>query len=243
MSSKRLPSYKGKLSAKQIADGMNAAIANARRLLEDAKALVQMGRFPTAASLAALSIEESGKVSILRSLATSKSLEEAAAAWKDYRSHTRKNVQWLLPDMALKGAQKLEDFWPLFDANAEHPHLLDQVKQLGFYTDCLGTGNWSVPSEVIDEKLAKSLIQVAAISVGKKEVSAKEVELWIQHVGSAPKGDLAAGKQALVSWYAAMQDAGLCPSGENLMEQFVHLGIPMPRASNPSFKRTPDGAA
>lgn len=239
---KKLPSYRGKLSAQQVAEGMNAANANARRLLEDAQVLLQMGRFPTAASLAVLSIEESGKVSILRSLATSKSLEQAVAAWKNYRSHKRKNVQWLLPDMAFKGAQKLEDFLPLFDVNAEHPHLLDQVKQLGFYTDCVGTANWSVPSQVVDEKLARYLIQIAALSVGKKDVSAKEIELWIQHVGSAPEGDLAAGKQALISWYAAMQKAGLRPNGENLMARFVYAGIPMPLAANPSFG-APDGAA
>lgn len=243
MPSKKLPSYRGKLSASQVAHGMNAANANARRLLEDAQVLAQMGRFPTAASLAALSIEESGKASILRGLAAAKSPEEATVAWKDYRSHTRKNVGWLLPEMAIKGAQKLEDFRPLFEAGSEHPHVLDQVKQLGFYTDCLGDANWSVPSEVVDEELAKSLVQVASLLVGKKEVSAKEIELWIQHVGSAPKGDLAAGKEALISWYAAMQEAGLYPAGENHMARFVHVGIPMPQASNPSFKRTPDGVA
>ena len=45
---------------------MNAARRNARRLAEDAKLLLEAGRYPTATALAVLSIEESGKMSILR---------------------------------------------------------------------------------------------------------------------------------------------------------------------------------
>ncbi len=56
--SKVMPLYKGRLSAGQIAAGMNAARKNAKRLLEDAKLLLEAKRFPTACSLAILSIEE-----------------------------------------------------------------------------------------------------------------------------------------------------------------------------------------
>ena len=64
-----LPQYKGKLDPEQIAQGMNAARRNAQRLADDAKLLLSAKRYPTAASLAILSIEESGKVSILRGIA------------------------------------------------------------------------------------------------------------------------------------------------------------------------------
>lgn len=93
MFSKKLNTYRGPLSAAEISAGMNAANANALRLVEDAKVLLAAGRIPTAASLAALSIEESGKTSILRQLATAASKDEITTAWKGYRSHTRKNVQ------------------------------------------------------------------------------------------------------------------------------------------------------
>ena len=101
---KKLDAYRGRLSAAQVADGMNAAAANARRLSEDAERLIVDGRFPTAASLAALAIEEAGKISILRELALTKTDAEAAGVWKSYRSHTRKNATWLLPQLVAPAA-------------------------------------------------------------------------------------------------------------------------------------------
>lgn len=85
------PSYRGKLSVAQVAGGMNAATQNAARLAADARLFFSNARWPTAASVAALSIEEAGKVVILRRFLTA-SDEEIRALWKDYRSHTRKNV-------------------------------------------------------------------------------------------------------------------------------------------------------
>lgn len=224
----KLNAYRGPLSAEEIAAGMNAANANALRLVEDAKILLAAGRIPTAASLAALSIEESGKTSILRQLATATSKDEIASAWKGYRSHTRKNVQWQLPALALAGARRLEEFRPLFDENSDHPYVLDQVKQLGFYTDCLGNRNWSIPTNVVEERLARALVQIAALFVGKREITVKEIELWIEHVGTAPKDDLPAMKNALASWYAAMQKSGLRSEGINEMERFINDGVPFP---------------
>ncbi|WP_256667787.1 AbiV family abortive infection protein [Pseudomonas sp. R-28-1W-6] len=226
---KKLDSYKGKLSASEIAAGMNAANANAMRLANDAQKLLETGSFPTAASLAALSIEESGKVSILRQLSTASTAEEIKESWKNYRSHTSKNAQWLLPELAIKGARKLEDLRPLFDEDAEHPFILDQLKQLGFYTDCLGNKNWSIPTVVVNEELSKSLVQTAKLLAGKSEVTTKEIELWIEHVGKASKTDFNAMKEALITWYAAMQDAGLKEGGGNSMKNFIDNGVAFPK--------------
>lgn len=61
---KKLDAYRGKLSTAEIAKGMTVAGRNARRLADDAVTLLAAGSFPTAASLAALAIEEAGKVSM-----------------------------------------------------------------------------------------------------------------------------------------------------------------------------------
>ena len=225
MTKKKLDSYKGKLSAHQVAAGINAAIQNARRLSEDASLLFEAGRFPSAASLAILSIEESGKVSILRSLALAKTSEEISDAWRDYRSHTKKNASWLLPQLAEQGARKLDDFKPLFEESLDHPYVLDQLKQIAFYTDCLGGAHWSMPQEVIDGALAKMLIQVARVLAKDKQVSKTEVDLWIKHIGPVWKRDPSWMKQALCNWYREMQDAGLAPAGENEMEKFIKSGL------------------
>jgi AbiV family abortive infection protein len=230
MGKRKLDSYQGRLSAAQIAAGMNAAAKNARRLAEDAVTLLELERFPTATSLAILSIEEVGKISILRELALAKSRAEIATAWRSYRSHTHKNVQWLLPQLIVEGARKLEDFRPLFDKASDHPLLLDQLKQIGFYSDCLGRAHWAIPSDVIDEKLARTFVQVAQMFVRHdRDYTEKEIELWIEHLRPVWKRDLALMEKALVSWYAAMQAEGLAPAdGPNEMEQFVYYGLKKP---------------
>jgi hypothetical protein len=54
---KKLIGYKGTLTPQQIADGINAANKNANRLTSDAKFLLDAGRYPSATSLAILSLE------------------------------------------------------------------------------------------------------------------------------------------------------------------------------------------
>jgi AbiV family abortive infection protein len=198
MGKRKLDTYQGRLSAAQIAAGMNAAAKNARRLAEDAATLFALGRFPTATSLALLSIEEAGKISVLRELALARSGEEIAGAWRSYRSHTRKNAQWLLPQLVIEGARKLEDLRALFDKASDHPFLLDQLKQIGFYSDCLGSAHWANPSDVIDEKLARTFVQIAQMFVHHdRDYTEREVELWIEHLTPVWKRDLELMEKAL----------------------------------------------
>src|ERR1700712_243598 len=91
--------YAGPLSAGEIAAGMNAALRNARRLLYDAQLLFAAHRFPSACSLAILSIEESGKLPVLREIGVARDADEAKGAWKRYRTHQAKNVAWIIRDL------------------------------------------------------------------------------------------------------------------------------------------------
>ena len=61
---------------------MSRALQNASRLAEDADALLKNDRIPSAAALAILSIEESGKVSILRQMAIAEDDKEWLQLWK-----------------------------------------------------------------------------------------------------------------------------------------------------------------
>jgi AbiV family abortive infection protein len=226
---KKLDQYRGRLTAKQIAKGMNAARMNALRLLEDAETLFAVARFPTATSLAILSIEESGKIAILRHLACVSTPTEIQELWRDYRSHTRKNVLWPLLETIKPGRKlKFSDFEWLYDKQSDHPYILDQVKQIGFYTDCLGKINWSEPQTVIDQHLAKSLLCIAATLCSHKEISEEEVILFAQYVGPAMRGTKKEANEALIKWYAAMQTAGLAEYGTNTMEQFLKTGLQIP---------------
>ncbi len=93
----------------------------------------------------------------------------------------------------------------MFKEDAEHPYILDNLKQIGFYTDCLGNAHWSIPEEVIDEGIAKMVIYLAKIFVSKKEITEKEMELWIKHLGPVWKKDMRWMQQALDNWYHEMQ--------------------------------------
>ena len=221
----RLPQYRSTLTAQQIADGINAARRNAARLADDAQLLLENGRFPTAASVAALSIEESGKTAILRQLASATGDESAKSLWKEYRSHTAKNRMWIMPQLLSQGARRLRDFASLFEANAEHPQLLDQVKQLGFYTDCLGEAHWSTPDTVIDENLANTLVQTAQIMACSRDTTATEIELWLKHVSPHMNSKQCDAEAGLKKWYEEMQYLGLYPAGDNAMQAFIDWGL------------------
>ena len=80
------------------------------------------------------------------------------------------------------GRVKIAGFGHLFDPNTEHPQLLDQLKQISLYTDCLNNGHWSVPDEVVDMSLSKMLVEVAEVLCQSYEVTAEEIELWTLHL-------------------------------------------------------------
>lgn len=225
MAAKILKQYKGGLTCKQIADGMNAANKNALRLVEDAEILLKAERYATAASLAVLSIEEAYKKTILRLLALAKTDDELQRYWKEYRTHTKKNVLWLMPQLVAKGARQLDDLRSLFEPESEHPYILEKVKQIGFYTDCFGRAHWSEPAIVIDKDLAEMLVKTARVFVSKRDTTEKEIELWIKHLGEAIKADLATQKRALLHWFGEMKELGLMPKEDNVTDFLQFLGL------------------
>lgn len=225
MAKRKLDQYKGKLTPAEIADGMNEAAANAKRLHDDAKLLLDNGRYPSALSLAALSIEESGKLSILRSLALARDQKELTQTWREYRSHTRKNTMWPFLQMFLQGARRLGDFRPLVEDGAEHPFLLDNVKQLGFYTDCLGKRHWSIPTEIVDEQLAREILRVAQFLLPKRKVTEREIELWIEHLQPVWKQPMEFMEAAVSAWHKQMCAEGLSSGDHDGMKKFIVQGI------------------
>jgi AbiV family abortive infection protein len=225
MAGRKLAQYKGGMTSAQIAAGMNAATANATRLLGDAKLLLKQKRYPGAVALAILSIEESGKVSILRELALARDQSELSDRWREYRTHIKKNVLWPFLERAMQGASKLEDFRELVHPDAEHPFVLDHLKQLSIYTDCLGSGHWSVPEKIIDEELCKQLVFAAEGLASDRKITTEEIELWIEHMQPAYGRGYEAMKEALIAWDSAMRARGLLPQDGSTMEDFIKEGI------------------
>ncbi|MGN7875567.1 AbiV family abortive infection protein [Roseateles sp. 22389] len=219
--------FNGPLNIEQLAEGMNLAKKNASRLHDDAKLLLEAGRYASAMSLAILAIEEAGKLSILRRMVSEKAPEQLKGLWKEYRSHTKKNAAWtLLEHIKLDGRTKLQDLAHLFDSDSDHPYILDQIKQLAFYTDCLGQGNWTYPEDVITEHLVRSIMLVARAQSGDRQTTSRELELWELHVGDATRfATQREGNEAIAAWYGAMQAEGLFEPGPNRMQEFITEGI------------------
>ena len=200
---------------------MNAALRNARRLADDAKLLLDAERYPTAAALAVLSIEESGKIRILRHLAFAPEMVDRRNIWREYRSHRSKNVAWIMPSLVAKGARDLDSFRLATDTSAEHTAILEQYKQLSLYTDCLGSGNWSEPDKVVDDQMAKYLVGTADVFAQGSTITVKEIELWKEHLRPVYGASLEVMKTALLNWFAAMRENGLLEDDNNSVEAFV----------------------
>jgi hypothetical protein len=125
----------------------------------------------------------------------------------------------------MEGAKSLDDFRPLFEPETEHPYLLDKVKQISLYTDCLGNAHWSEPSNAIDKRLATMLIQIASLLIPKTEVSEEEVNLWVKHMSSAKGKTYSEHKKALLHWYAEIQELGLTSIKHDVTELLDWLGF------------------
>lgn len=226
--SRRLNQYGGRLSAEEIAEGMNAALENAVRLRADAEVLLDGGRYASAAALAVLAVEEAGKVAVLRQLATAATDKERAAFWKQFRTHTAKNSQVFFLDRVAGGARTLEAFRPLFEPASELPALAEHVKQLALYTDCLGRRHWSKPEAVISMELARSMVRAAQVVACGKVITPREIELWQHHIGPVRNAPMPTMKAALVAWHDAMVAEGLeLPDRAGAMASFAYgLGKP-----------------
>jgi AbiV family abortive infection protein len=214
---KQLPQYCGSLTPQQVADGINAAQDNAFRLYEDAQRLFDAERYPSACALAVLSIEEAGKSSILRRIATDKTEEYVRKAWRGYRTHTKKNFLWTITELAAKGARKLDDLAPMVDPLSDHPETLDALKQISVYTDCLGKAHWSIPTNVVNADTARPIVLTAKILTSeKRKCTAREIELWVEHLGGEGPS-----KSKLLAFYEAVIAEGLEDTPIEAIKRFL----------------------
>lgn len=207
MVSRQLSAFRGELSAKDVADGINAAIRNAKRLAADAKLMLDAKRYPTAAALAVYSIEETEKVSTLRALSVAQTKDELAQAWEDYRGNRTKNTAWIAAELDAKGAGHLSGFSEAMETDAYHTGMLAILKRLGLHTECYRKGYWSEPLVVIDANAANVLVRISENACAKNEISDREIALWVEHVGPAWHSNKM--PDALLRWAQAMEEEGL----------------------------------
>lgn len=220
----KLKPYRGKLSAEQIVEGMNAAVRNARRLADDAKIMLDSSRYPTAVALAILSIEETGKLPILRGIAVESDDYTLQRKWKTYRNHQKKNRNWVLPDLIEQGTVDWRTLMVVLDDKAEHPMFLEQLKQLSLYTNCLDNADWSEPEEAIEKELAFKLVDCANQLAMNKIYTLKEIELWIAHMKPVQGTTVEEMTEALSNWHNSMKKEGL-HKGDHISPEDFFKGL------------------
>lgn len=206
-----LVQYVGALTPAQAADGIEAALKNALSLLEEAELLLKNNRWQRAAALAILAIEEAGKPSLIRGLLVAANSKDLQDKWKEYRTHTKKNLMWILPQLTVKGATHLEDLRPIFDESRDHGRVLDAIKQIAIYSDAYGNCHWSLPEHAVEESLATSLVEIARIfaKADKAMTSEAELTIWVKHMRPVRKCPMNEMKRALLACYAEAESSGV----------------------------------
>lgn len=218
--------YVGFLTPGQAAARIRAAISTARGLVADAELLLENERWQRATALSILAIEEIGKVVILRGILLARSKEELVAEWRTYRSHAKKNVNWIFVDLFERGAKKLEDFRPIYDPQSRHGEVLDVVKQDCFYSDVSAQCEWSSPEQKIGPDLAKAMFMAAGILLPKGPApmtSEAELALWVKRLQPVWKGQMSEMKKAVAACYAEAESKGLLPAESSAEEMLKFL--------------------
>lgn len=218
--SEKLVQYKSGLTPRQAAEGIALARSNAMRLIADAELLLEAGRQASASALAILAIEELGKVQAIKIIVLQSGEAALRKAWKDYRSHRAKNVQWILPKLAAEGARTMMQLRAAADPDSEHTAMLDSVKQLALYTDCFNDSvRWSEPTEAIDPKFAEAILSTAHLLSRDRETTERELVLWVTIVG--PHYDKPTMVDALLRFQAQVHAEGLSATTPEALEAFV----------------------
>jgi hypothetical protein len=107
------------------------------------------------------------------------------------------------------------------DPDSDHPFVLDQLKQLGFYTDCVGQCDCSIPDDAVSTDVANALVKTAELLTHGREVTVEEIELWRKHLQPVWKGPYEWMKQAVAAWHEELTQRGLISEEDGDMETFI----------------------
>ena len=210
MSDKSKPSpYGGTLNPFQIAEGIRCVKLNGARLFSDAELLYKQERFPTASSIAILSIEEFGKVPILRRMALATSSNEWRACWKDFANHLVKSLSWMVPFLLKDSQAKTEEQYQMFQEKQD-PQLLNSLKQLGLYVGCYGNAHWSCPDAVIERENADVAMHCARFVSKASQPSPYDapsaLHEWTKHMAGCYSVDHITANNKVVAYLKALSD-------------------------------------
>lgn len=137
-----------KLSYVEASELCLEVIDNVYSLFDDARILKENNKIARASSIAALCIEEIGKLEIIREIFKTSNNDIARKEfWKDFRNHKSKNIFWTLPHLH-DNEITINDFEEIFNKKGNPAKFLDSIKMAGFYVDLNEEGKIISPQKI-----------------------------------------------------------------------------------------------
>ncbi|MER5387633.1 AbiV family abortive infection protein [Saccharopolyspora sp. NPDC002686] len=164
-----MPKGARRLTRPQLTALAQAALDNAVELLDDARILLAMQRWPRACSLAILAAEEYGKFYL--SVVTALQLETATKEtwtkfWKEFGGHQPKYTNLVEQfvdgqEWGPAGGPGDAEWLIAWNSRSGRAADSDKLKQMGFYVDVdRGTGAVLTPAQSIDEDIAIQQVEL-----------------------------------------------------------------------------------
>lgn len=142
--------------------------------------------------------------------------------WHRYRKHLEKSRMTGCLLTVHPGRLQLKDFKNEYMGDNEISKQLDNVKQFGFYTDCIGDGLWISPERKIGKETAGILLALAHVQCcdGKKFL-AREIELWRECLSPFRHAPYEKMRIGLLEWHRRMVSEGLRKEDQGFVDFVV----------------------
>ncbi|GBD95239.1 MAG TPA: AbiV family abortive infection protein [Nitrospirae bacterium] len=144
--------YNGRITIDQIVGGISCCLENAKELFLDAQILRRSQRYPRALSLLLMSMQEAGKIEILRKMASISSGDQKKwkKLWKQFRSHEIKDALGYSHKICTEFSKSAGDiFWEQLIYDKNFSSAKEKARQFALYVDYIASDNeWWSPSAV-----------------------------------------------------------------------------------------------
>jgi AbiV family abortive infection protein len=207
-----------RLTPTEMGRGIAAANRNARRLLGDAILLYENYRYPSAAALATLAMEESAKWWALLHVTVLQDAKAIANAWRDHRRHVTKLDRAIA---IVKDAFERSGGEVVATPSTELARATQALKERCIYTDFIKDRRWTEPSGACDAALCRGHLGGALVMVTRYHITGRYLGSAFQGIaGRLHEPQEEAAKQAMIAWSQGSEASALAEEDDAENEAF-----------------------
>ena len=142
--------YRSYLSLKQIAEGIDLCVENARDLLEDAVVLKNASRYPRALTCVLVAREELAKIRVFLAMAKVHPKEQWhwRDLWNAFRDHELKAAHAAMDDVPDKLRDSFHNIFDAFDLAIQVAPMYVVLREASLYADFSQPEGWTSPSKI-----------------------------------------------------------------------------------------------